>query len=79
MKCGNIIGMTEDKHEKFLRLGKLRGERVLKDVRLVANLSNTKNYEYKEEEVRRLFSAIEEEVKIAKNEFLKNAQRSIKL
>ncbi len=71
--------MSEDKHAKFRRLAKLRGERVLKDLRLVGNLSNSKNYTYSEAEVKALFSAIEEELKVSKLGFLRNKKRGIKL
>ncbi len=71
--------MTENKHAKFRRLAKLRGERALKDLRLVGNLSNRNNYEYTEAEVKALFSAIEDELKVAKLGFLRNKKRGIKL
>lgn len=71
--------MSEDKHAKFRRLAKLRGERVLKDLRLIGNLSSSKNYTYTDAEVRALFSAIEEELKVAKLGYLRNKKRGIKL
>lgn len=71
--------MSENKHTKFRRLAKLRGERVLKDLRLVGNLSNRNNYDYTEAEVRALFSAIEDELKLAKVGFLRNKERGINL
>jgi hypothetical protein len=70
--------MKEDKHAKFLRLAKLRGERVIKDLQLIANLSNRNNYEYSENEVRAIFSAIEEELKLAKSDFAKKKSRGIR-
>lgn len=69
--------MNEDKHSRFRRLAKLRGERVLKDIQLLANLSNRNNYDYTEEEVKILFSAIEEELKAAKFNFNKLKKRGI--
>jgi hypothetical protein len=70
--------MNKNKHAKFRRLAKLRGERVLKDLQLVGNLSNRNNYEYNEAEVRALFSAIEDELKLAKLGFLRSKKRGIK-
>lgn len=70
--------MNESKHNKFKRLAKLRGERALKDLRLVGNLSSKNNYEYTEEEVKALFNALEEELRIAKLGFIKNKKRGIK-
>lgn len=71
--------MSESKHNKFRRLAKLRGERALKDLRLVGNLSNNKNYEYTDDEVKALFGALEEELRVAKLGFIKNKKRGIKL
>lgn len=70
--------MNEDKHTKFLRLAQLRGERVIKDLQLIANLSNRNNYEYSDEEVKALFSAVEEELKLAKFSFTKRKTRGIR-
>lgn len=71
--------MNEDKHEKFRRLAKLRGERVLKDLQLITNLSNRRNYEYNDSDVKALFSVIEEELRVAKTSFIRNKKRGIKL
>ena len=71
--------MQEDKHDRFKRLAKLRGERILKDIQLLRNLSNRNNYEYSEAEIKALFSVIEEELRITKYSFAKAKKRSIKL
>lgn len=71
--------MSESKNEKFRRLAKLRGERVLNDIRLLANLSNRNNYEYSEYDIKRLFSPIEEEIRIAKTSFGNRKKREIDL
>lgn len=71
--------MDSKKRANFRRLAKSRGERVLKDLRLLGNLSNSNNYEYTDGEVSTIFSTIEEELKIAKLGFRKNIKRGIKL
>ena len=71
--------MGSKKRANFRRLAKSRGERVLKDLRLLGNLSNSNNYEYTDSEVSAIFSTIEEELKIAKLGFRKNIKRGIKL
>lgn len=68
---------AEGKHEKFIRLAKLRGERAIKDLRLIGNLANRNNYEYSDEEVKTLFAAVEEELKLAKFNFAKRKARGI--
>ncbi len=71
--------MYEDKNTKFRRLAKLRGERVLKDLRLIGNLSNRNNYDYNQSEVQVLFSAIDAELKATKHGFVRNRKPKIKL
>lgn len=70
--------MNKEKHQKFQRLAKLRGERVIKDLQLISNLANRNNYDYRDEDVRAIFSAIEEEVKLAKSDFAKKKARGIR-
>jgi hypothetical protein len=69
---------SESKHEKFMRLAKQRGDRVLKDIELLGNLGNRNNYDYSETDVRKLFSALEEELRTAKARFKLNKKREIK-
>jgi hypothetical protein len=69
---------NETKHEKFKRLAKQRGERALKDLELVGNLGNRNNYDYTDADVRKLFSALEEEMRSAKLRFGSNKRREIK-
>jgi len=67
----------ETKHDRFKRLARLRGERILNDLRLLGNLANRNNYEYSDSEVKALFSAIDEELKIARFSFERNKKRKI--
>jgi len=67
--------MHEDKQTKFKRLAKQRGERILKDLRLLSNLSNTNNYSFTEQDVRKLFAALEDEMKYARSQFQKTISR----
>jgi hypothetical protein len=68
---------NESKHEKFKRLAKQRGDRVLKDLDLLGNLGNRNNYDYSETDVRKLFSTLEEEIRLAKMRFKLNKKREI--
>lgn len=74
----NAIMTNEVKYEKFKRLAKQRGERVLKDINLLGNLSNRNNYDYNEADVKKLFSALEEELRAAKTRFNHSKRREIK-
>ena len=57
----------------------MRGERVLKDVQLLGNLSNKNNYEYSDLEVKKLFSALEDELRLNKARFVSKKKREIEL
>jgi len=71
--------MTESKKAKFKRLAELRGERILKDLQLLSNLSNRNNYEYSEGDVKLIFSTIEEELRLSKMGFQQKKKRGINL
>ncbi len=58
--------MNETRHEKFKRLATLRTNAVLEKLRLLGNLSSKTNYEYTEEEINKIFSAIESHLRIIK-------------
>jgi len=70
---------SETKHERFKRLAKNRGERALKDIQLVGNLSDRNNYDYTDADVKKLFSVLDEELKIAKARFASKRKRQINL
>lgn len=53
---------TETKNERFRRLAETRGNRLIREISLLGNLANQKNYAYSEEEVQRLFEPILKEL-----------------
>lgn len=59
----------ESKNERFRRLAASRGDRLIREIVLLGNLSNPKNYSYTDEEVAQLFTPIEEELRAAKAKF----------
>ncbi|ALC05555.1 hypothetical protein CDES_05605 [Corynebacterium deserti GIMN1.010] len=71
--------MTEEtKKQRFRRLAKSRGDRLLKEINLLGNLANKKNYEFDAADVEALFSAIEDELRETKSKFdpeIKSARR----
>lgn len=54
---------------KFEELAERRVSEVIKKINLIGNLSNRTNYEYTDEHVRQIFSAIRKELKGAENRF----------
>ncbi|MGI6787649.1 MAG: hypothetical protein ACOX5X_03815 [Acholeplasmataceae bacterium] len=66
----------ESKHEKFKRIAENRVNRIIDQIRVLGNLSNTSNYEYSLDEVNYIFKTIEIELKNTKEMFeLANEKR----
>ena len=70
---------VEKKRENFRRLAEKRTQTIIDDLRILTNLTNTSNYDYDEEEVKKIFAAIENAVKKAKKEFSKELNSKFKL
>lgn len=64
--------MSRDKAAKFIELANRRVNRAVKDIRLVSNLANRQNYEYTDEQARRVVRALQHEVEELKQSFLTN-------
>ena len=62
---------NETKQEKFVRLAEKRTLDIIKRVRLLSNLSSTKNYEYSSKQVNKILSSIDSEVLELKRSFKK--------
>ncbi len=60
---------NETRHEKFKRLAEARTNKVLDMVDLIGNLSNKSSYDYSDEDVIAIFSAIEKAVAESKKKF----------
>ena len=58
-----------DPRAKFVELANARVSRAINDIRLVGNLSNRKNYEYTDDEARKILKVLEIEVDILKEKF----------
>lgn len=61
--------MNESKNEKFVRIAEARTNKIIDMIRLLGNCSNTSTYDYSKEDVKKIFGAIESELKIAKAKF----------
>ena len=59
----------ETKRDRFVRLAEARTNKILDMMKLLGNCASTSNYEYTEEDVRKIFSALEKELKITKAKF----------
>ena len=65
MKMGN-----ETKRQRFVRLAEARTNKILEMMRLLGNCSSKANYDYTEEDIKKIFTALERELKNTKNRFL---------
>ncbi len=61
--------MSETKKERFKRIAGARTNKLLEMIKLLGNCSNTGNYEYTEDDVRKIFGTLEKELKTAKSKF----------
>ena len=69
----------ETRREKFKRLAIYRTNMVLEKLRILGNLSNKANYDYADEEVNKMFSAIDSQLRIVKTRFAGKRKRKFKL
>ena len=61
--------VNETKRQKFVRLAENRTNKILDMIQLLGNLSSPSTYEYTQQDVERIFSAIENASKEAKKRF----------
>jgi len=61
----------ETKEQKFKRIATARCQKILDDIRLLSNCANTSTYYYTQEDVIKIFSVIEKELKRVKGLFKK--------
>lgn len=69
---------VESKHEKFKRIAEARANRAAENIRLLGNCSRSNTYEYSDEEVKKIFSFLEQELKDARKRFEKTKRSSKK-
>ena len=60
---------TNKNREKFIELAEKRVAKTIKDIRLIANLSNRANYDYNEQDTNKIFYTLNNEIKQAKAKF----------
>ncbi len=68
--------VEETRQQRFKRIAETRTNKILDMLKLLGNCSNTGNYEYTEDDVKKIFSAIENELKITKSKFIKSAKKN---
>lgn len=61
----------ETKRDKFVRLAEARTNKIIDMLQLLGNCSNSNVYDYTQQDVDKIFNAIESEVREAKKKFSK--------
>ena len=65
------MGKQETKRERFVRLAEARTNKIIDMIQLLGNCSNSNVYDYTTEDIDKIFSAIEAELKEARKKFVK--------
>lgn len=66
------------KRSNFQRLAQLRTDVILDRIRILGNCANRSSYDYTDEEIVRIFNAIDEQLRVVKAKF-KSARKKFKL
>lgn len=69
----------ETRSERFKRIASKRTNEILEKIRILGNCSNKSSYEYTEEEINKIFSEIEKQLKLNKAKFLAGKREIFKL
>lgn len=67
----------ETKRDKFVRLAEARTNKIIDMLQLLSNCSNSNVYDYTQQDVDKIFNAIDAEVKEAKKKFSKIESKKI--
>ena len=67
--------MREDDRKKFTELASKRVNRTLKDIQLIGNLSNRSNYDYTDQDVSKIFKALQDELSACRKRFEQASRR----
>lgn len=65
----NIKYMIETRKKRFKRIAIKRVNKALNQLRILGNLANRSYYDYSDEDINRMFRALDTELKAAKGKF----------
>ncbi len=72
-----MVNVNLEKQERFKKIAEQRTNKILKTLKLLGNCANRGNYSYTDEEVKKIFVAIERELKNTKNKFQEEQDEEI--
>jgi len=61
---------NETKRERFIRVAEARTNKVLDMLKLLGNCATPSNYDYTQDDIKKIFDALERELRNTKNRFL---------
>ena len=70
-----MANTQETKRDKFVRLAEARTNKIIDMLQLLGNCSNTSAYDYTQQDVDKIFAAIETELREAKKKFNKTESK----
>ena len=59
----------DEDRAKFVKLASARVSKTLKDIQLIGNLANRSNYDYTDEDIAKIFKAINDEIAACRKRF----------
>jgi hypothetical protein len=65
------------RRERFLEIAQRRTKQVMRDLRLLGNCGNKSAYEYTDDEVEKIFAAIQRELDLARSRFRTEERQEI--
>jgi hypothetical protein len=69
----------ETRQERFKRVATRRTNGILRRIRILGNCSNKSSYSYTEDDIKKIFCAIEAEIRAAKAKFANIEKRNFQL
>jgi hypothetical protein len=73
------MGRSKTKREAFQRLATKRTNGVLERLRILGHCANPQLYEYSEEDVKKIFRAINKELRVVKMKFQNSTKSEFQL
>ena len=74
-----MVRPSESKSEAFQRLATKRTNAVLGRIRVLEHCANPQLYDYSQEDVKKIFHAIEKELKVVKAKFQNSSKSEFRL
>lgn len=71
--------MNETPRQRFIRIAEKRANRIIREVSILGNCGDRKNYDYDEEQINAIFGTIDSAVLKAKSRFSSKKIDKVKL